>query len=91
MELVDDEVLIGRKSSGGFGILGKKLQGKCQSGLENDKIDGVEGYVEVEGRDEELFEKIRINLYVKEKCGDFVERIFCGLEGGKKKFFVLEK
>lgn len=25
MELVDDEVLIGRKSSGGFGILCKKL------------------------------------------------------------------
>ena len=91
MEPADDEALTGRKSSGGSGTPRKKSQGKRQSGPENDKIDGVEGYVEVEGRDEELLEKIRTNSYAKEKRGDSVERTSRGSEGGKKKSSASEK
>ncbi|XP_022804318.1 uncharacterized protein LOC111341591 [Stylophora pistillata] len=91
MEPADDEAFKGRKSSGVSATSRKKSQGKRQSGPENGKVDEVEGYVEVDGRDEELLEKIRTNSYAKEKRGDSVERTSRGSDGGRTKSSASEK
>lgn len=95
MDPSDDAAFKGRKSSGGYGPPRKESEGKRRSGSENDKVDGAqagdgEGYVVVEGRDEELLEKIRTNSYAQEKR-DSYNRTSRGSEGGRTKSSASEK
>ncbi|KAL9973371.1 hypothetical protein ACROYT_G019822 [Oculina patagonica] len=67
----NDKALNGRKSSGTYGPARKESAGQRKSDGVQDQTDvgqpgEVEGYVVVEGRDEELLEKIRTNSYAKE-------------------------
>lgn len=86
----DDQVLSGRKSSGTYGPARKESSGQRKSDAVQDQTDGghageVEGYVVVEGHDEELLEKIRTNSYAKEV------RTSRGSESGRKKSSASEK
>lgn len=67
----NDKALNGRKSSGTYEPARKESAGQRKSDGVQDQTDGgqageVEGYVVVEGHDEELLEKIRTNSYAKE-------------------------
>lgn len=67
----EEKAFNGRKSSGAYGSAQKESTGQKKSDSGQDQADGaqpgeVEGYVMVEGRDEELLEKIRTNSYGKE-------------------------
>lgn len=64
----------GRSSSGTYSPTRKASEGKGKSTAGSEKVDGeeggdAEGYVVVEGRDEELLEKIRSDSYANERGG----------------------
>lgn len=86
----DDQPLNGRKSSGTNGFARKESAGQRKSDVAHDQPDGgqageLEGYVVVEGRDEELLEKIRTNSYGKDN------RTSRGSESGRTKSSASEK
>lgn len=67
----EEKALNGRKGTGAYGSARKESTGQKKSDSGQDQADGghageVEGYVVVEGRDEELLEKIRTNSYGKD-------------------------
>ena len=86
----DDHPLNGRKSSGTNSFTRKESAGQRKSDTAHDQPDGtqdreLEGYVVVEGRDEELLEKIRTNSYAKDN------RTSRGSESGRIKSSASEK
>ena len=86
----DDYPLNGRKSSGTNSFTRKESAGQRKSDAAHEQPDGtqtgeLEGYVVVEGRDEELLEKIRTNSYAKDN------RTSRGSEGGRIKSSASEK
>lgn len=88
MDPGDNPVLNGRKSSGAYGSPRKESEGQRKSDAGHQKNDGeqaaeVEGYVVLEGRDEELLEKIRTNSYAKEPGGDAPNRTSRGSHGSR--------
>ena len=86
----DDYPLNGRKSSGTNSFSRKESAGQRKSDAAHEQPDGtqateLEGYVVVEGRDEELLEKIRTNSYAKDS------RSSRGSESGRIKSSASEK
>lgn len=87
----DDYPLNGRKSSGTNSFSRKESAGQRKSDAAHEQPDGttqateLEGYVVVEGRDEELLEKIRTNSYGKDN------RSSRGSESGRIKSSASEK
>ena len=86
----DDYPLDGRKSSGTNSFARKESAGQRKSDTACDQPNGtqaseLEGYVVVEGRDEELLEKIRTNSYARDN------RTSRGSESGRIKSSASDK